>query len=447
MSNIQSIVIPDIGTTAPVTVIEIMVKTGDHITRDQSLITLESDKASMEIPAPVEGTVADIKIKIGDKVTQGQEILTLQSKATEDRQGAAKEPTLAPDKATKTAQKETTAIPPSNTAISQATVSQQALETLATTASAPNPNKSRSDVHAGPIVRQLAREFDLDLAELEPTGPKQRILREDVQRYVKNMLLAAKNQALSSTGSGFSITPMPAIDFTQFGAIETKPLARIKKISGTHLHRSWVAIPHVTQFDNADITDLEAFRVSQKNKLEAKGIKLTPIVFIMKAVVAALKLYPQFNSSLSSDGSSLIYKQYYHIGVAVDTPNGLMVPVIRDVDQKGLSQLAQELSAISKKAREKGLMPNDMSGGCFTISSLGGIGGTAFTPIVNAPEVAILGVSKAAIQPVYDGNAFQPRLILPLSLSYDHRVIDGAEGARFSRAVCEALTDIRGLLL
>jgi pyruvate dehydrogenase E2 component (dihydrolipoamide acetyltransferase) len=296
-------------------------------------------------------------------------------------------------------------------------------------------------VHAGPAVRRVAREFGVDLAKVTATGPKQRILKEDVQKYVKETL------AKQTSSGGMGLPQAPMVDFSQFGQTEVKALTKIKRLTGTNLHRNWLLVPHVTQFDEADITELEAFRNAEKASAEKQGYKLTPLIFIMKAVVAALKAYPQFNASLDASGESLILKKYYNIGVAVDTPNGLVVPVIRDVDKKSIYDLAKELAEISKKAREKGLSVNDMQGGCFSISSLGGIGGTAFTPIVNLPEVAILGVSKAQMKPIYSKGQFEPRLMLPLSLSYDHRVIDGADGARFTSYLAHLLADIRRVLL
>jgi pyruvate dehydrogenase E2 component (dihydrolipoamide acetyltransferase) len=305
----------------------------------------------------------------------------------------------------------------------------------------PSPANQAENIHAGPAIRRLARELGVELSQVSGSGPKNRILKEDLQNFVKRAL----TQGTST--SGLQVPKMPEIDFTKFGEVEQVPLSKIKKLTGINVHRSWVTLPHVTQFEQADITELEAFRKSHKDKIEKEGIKLTPLVFIMKAVVAALKKFPQFNASLSSNGELLILKKYYNLGIAVDTPNGLVVPVIREVDQKGMLELAKELATISHKAREKGLTPVEMSGSCFTISSLGGIGGTAFTPIINAPDVAILGVSKAAIAPVYQNGQFVPRLMLPLSLSYDHRVIDGAEGARFLVYLASALADIRTLLL
>ena len=423
MSNLRDVLVPDIG-GAMADVIELLVKPGDAVLVDDALITLEGDKATMEIPSPCAGKVHAIQVKVGDKLSQGGLILTL---------------TVSDDQSVNIGKEVSSAA----TAPIAITITPSLPSTPASTLTK-NQTERNADVHAGPAVRRMAHEFDIDLTRLQGTGLKNRVTKADIQSLVKNALSGA------SVSSGLSVSgppPMPAIDFSKFGSIETKPLSKIKKLTGIHVHRSWVTIPHVTQFGQADITDTEAFREQQKAMAAKQGVKLTPIVFVMKAVIAALKAYPQFNTSLDPSGEQLIFKQYFHIGVAVDTPNGLVVPVVRDVDQKGLFVLAQELALISQKAREKGLSPADMQGGCFTISSLGGIGGTAFTPIVNAPEVAILGISKAQIQPIYQSNAFVPRLMLPLSLSYDHRVIDGAEGAKFMVALSEYLADIRTWLL
>ncbi len=429
MSNLKDVLVPDIGGSIA-DVIELLVKPGDTVSIDDALIILEGDKATMEIPSPHAGKVHAMKVKVGDKLSQGGLILTLtvSGEQSADIDKIDKEASI--DVAAVSIPIDTTPSLPSPTSVP-----------VSIQTSTQNQTEMTADAHAGPAVRRMAHEFGIDLTRLQGTGQKNRVTKADIQSLVKNALRG------SSTGSGLSVSPMPVIDFSQFGQIETKPLSKIKKLTGTHLHRSWVTIPHVTQFGQVDITDMEAFRTQQKARAEKQGVKLTPLVFIMKAVVAALKAYPQFNASLDPSGEQLIFKQYFHVGVAVDTPNGLVVPVIRHVDQKGLFVLAQELAQISQKAREKGLSPIDMQGGCFTVSSLGGIGGTAFTPIVNAPEVAILGVSKASLQPVYQNNAFIPRLMLPLSLSYDHRVIDGAEGAKFMVALSEYLSDIRTWLL
>lgn len=411
----KNITVPDIGGATDVDVIEVLVKTGDHIKKETSLITLESDKATMEVPSPEEGVVKEIKVKSGDKVSQGSVILVLEAataEVAEKPQQPSSPKAAVPEKEAK--QKEEIKEPQIEAPVAQS-----------------------SDVHAGPAVRRIAREFGIDLAQVSATGPKQRILKEDIQAFVKSRL--------TQGGGGSGLPAAPVVDFAKFGEIESQPLSRIKKLSGKNLHRNWVLAPHVTQFGEADITELEAFRQTQKVEADKQGIKLTPLVFIMKAVVGGLKAFPQFNASL--DGENLVLKKYFHIGVAVDTPDGLVVPVIRDVDKKGVMDLAKELSEVSEKARNKKLTANDMQGGCFSISSLGGIGGTAFTPIINLPEVAILGVSKSSYKPVYQGDEFVPRLMLPLSLSYDHRVIDGADGARFVVYLSNMLADIRNLLL
>ncbi len=419
----KNITVPDIGGATDVVVIEVLVKVGDHIKVDSPLITLESDKATMEVPSSDEGVVKELKIKVNDKVSQGSTILVLETEQASAEVAKTAEPKK-PEKA-----------PVADVVAAPTPVAEPKVGTVITAG-------YNADVHAGPAVRKLAREFGVDLGQIAGSGPKQRILKEDVQIFVKSRLA----QVPMTTGtSGLPLAPN--VDFAKFGPIETQPLSRIKKLSGKNLHRNWLLIPHITQFGEADITALEEFRQAQKNTLEKQGVKLTPLVFILKAVVAALKKFPHFNASLDQSGENLILKNYFHIGVAVDTPDGLVVPVIRDVDKKGMVDLAKELSDVSEKARKKQLTANDMQGGSFSISSLGGIGGTAFTPIVNMPEVAILGVSKASHKPVYQEGAFVPRLMLPLSLSYDHRVIDGADGARFIVHLSNMLSDIRNLLL
>ncbi|CAK1745185.1 pyruvate dehydrogenase complex dihydrolipoyllysine-residue acetyltransferase [Vibrio crassostreae] len=422
--------VPDIGGDE-VEVTEIMVAVGDTVEEEQSLITVEGDKASMEVPAPFAGTVKEIKIVAGDKVSTGSLIMTFVV------EGAAPAPVAAPAQA----------------AAPAAAPAPKAEAPAAAPAAAGDFQENGDYAHASPVVRRLAREFGVNLSKVKGTGRKSRILKEDVQSYVKDALKRLESGAAAAgkggDGSALGLLPWPKVDFSKFGETEVQKLSKIKKISGANLHRNWVMIPHVTQWDNADITELEAFRKEQ-NAIEAKkdtGMKITPLVFIMKAVAKALEAFPAFNSSLSEDGESIILKKYVNVGIAVDTPNGLVVPVFKDVNKKGIYELSEELMAVSKKARSGKLTAADMQGGCFTISSLGGIGGTAFTPIVNAPEVGILGVSKSEIKPVWNGKEFQPRLQLPLSLSYDHRVIDGAEGARFITFLNSALSDIRRLVL
>jgi pyruvate dehydrogenase E2 component (dihydrolipoamide acetyltransferase) len=427
--TVKTIEIPDIGGAENVDVIEVLVKPGDKIQKESSLITLESEKASMEVPSPYAGTVKEVKVKVGDKVSQGSAIVSVDVA----EEGKA-EPAAIAKKEAKEEPKKVEEKPVEKKEAAPAAVTKpQAPPITKATASA--------EVYAGPAARRLARELGVELSAVPGSGPKNRVMKDDIKAYVKAELAKPKGTA------GFVMPAAPQVDFAKFGSIEIQPLNKIKKLTGINVHRSWITVPHVTQFGEADITELEAFREQQKAAVEKRGVKLTPLVFIMKAVVAALKAMPQFNSSLDASGENLILKKYYHLGVAVDTPNGLVVPVVRDVDKKGVFELAKELAEISKKAREKGLSLNEMQGSCFTISSLGGIGGTAFTPIVNTPDVAILGVSKSSIKPIYQNGAFMPRLMLPLSLSYDHRVIDGADGARFMVHLTEWLTDIRTLLL
>ena len=430
--------VPDIGDFKNIPVIEVFVKPGDTVKAEDSLMTLESDKATMDVPSPASGVVKQIMVKTGDKVSKGTLVLTLEPiQAQAQAPAAGASPTAA------------TAAPAPASVVAAAVVS-----TPTPALSAPLPvtpaNVPSGPAHASPSVRQFARELGVDLSRLTGSGPKNRILREDVQAFVKVELANARNDArgeVSSGGLGFNIAPMPQIDFSKFGTIETKPLSRIRKLSGGFLHRNWVSIPHVTQHDEADITELESFRKSQAAEARQKGIKFTLMGFLLKASVVALKQFPEFNASLSPDGESLVLKHYFHIGIAVDTPHGLVVPVLRDIDKKGLLELAQELGAVSERMRTGKIAPADVQGGCFSISSLGGLGGSMFTPIINAPEVAILGVGKATMKPVWDGKAFQPRLMLPLSLSYDHRVIDGAQGARFVSFLSQTLADIRRLVL
>ncbi|HIF6197789.1 TPA: pyruvate dehydrogenase complex dihydrolipoyllysine-residue acetyltransferase [Vibrio parahaemolyticus] len=429
-SAAKEVNVPDIGGDE-VEVTEIMVAVGDTVEEEQSLITVEGDKASMEVPAPFAGTVKEIKIAAGDKVSTGSLIMVFEVAGTPVAGAVAA---------------------PAQAAAPAAAAPKAEAPAAAAPAATGDFKENDEYAHASPVVRRLAREFGVNLSKVKGSGRKSRILKEDVQNYVKEALKRLESGAAASgkgDGAALGLLPWPKVDFSKFGETEVQPLSRIKKISGANLHRNWVMIPHVTQWDNADITALEAFRKEQ-NAIEAKkdtGMKITPLVFIMKAAAKALEAFPAFNSSLSEDGESLILKKYVNIGIAVDTPNGLVVPVFKDVNKKGIYELSEELMAVSKKARAGKLTAADMQGGCFTISSLGGIGGTAFTPIVNAPEVGILGVSKSEMKPVWNGKEFEPRLQLPLSLSYDHRVIDGAEGARFITYLNSCLSDIRRLVL
>ncbi|MEO6748852.1 MAG: dihydrolipoyllysine-residue acetyltransferase [Casimicrobiaceae bacterium] len=439
--------VPDIGDFDQVPVIEVFVKPGDKVNVDDPIVTLESDKASMEVPSPVAGVVQGVRVSLGDKVRKGSVLCTL---------AAAAEPSPAPPPpAARAAASGPTAgsASPSPAAAVQSPPAVAAPARPAATSPSPAPTDDAAfkRAHASPSVRQFARELGVDLAKVEGSGPNERIVREDVQHFVKQALArpAAAAPVTGSAGGTLNLLPWPQIDFTKFGATEVKPLSRIQKISGANLARNWVMIPHVTQFDEADITDLEALRGTLNQEHEKTGPKITMLAFLIKASVAALQRFPDFNASLVSKpgGDELVVKKYFNIGFAADTPNGLVVPVIRDADRKGVLQIAQEMGALSAKARDGKLAPADMQGGCFSISSLGGIGGTLFTPIINAPEVAILGVSKSAHKPVWDGGAFVPRLLLPLSLSYDHRVIDGASAARFTTYLASLLGDLRRSLL
>ena len=415
--------VPDIGDFKDIEVIEVLVRPGDTVAKEQSLITLESDKATMEIPSPAAGVVQEIRLKTGDKVSEGAAILVLKASAGGAPLAAVPAAAAAPAPVVAAAVRPPVPVEPQE-------------------ATQPKP-------HASPSVRKFARELGVDLARVRGGGPKGRILHADVQAFVKTALAAvpASSPAAKGGAAPFNLPAWPEVDFAKFGPVELKPLTRLQKLSGPNLHRNWVSIPHVTQFDEADITDLEAFRKSNTAETEKQGFKLTMLAFMIKACVTALRQYPVFNSSLDKSGENVILKKYFHIGVAVDTPDGLVVPVVRDADRKGVFDVAHELSNISKLARDKKLKPGDMQGGTFSISSLGGIGGTAFTPIINAPEVAILGVSRSALRPVWNAKAFEPRLILPLSLSYDHRVIDGAAAARFTAYLASVLGDIRRTLL
>ena len=429
-ATIQDIHVPDIGSSGKAKIIEILVKAGDTVEADQSLITLESDKASMEIPSPAAGVVESISVKLDDEVGTGDFILKLKVA------GAAAPAAPAQAAAPAAAKAEAPAAAPAPAAKAEAAPAP---------AAAPAPKGAK--VHAGPAVRQLAREFGVELNAVSSSGPHGRVLKEDVQAYVKAMMQKAKEAPAAGATGGAGIPPIPVVDFSRFGEVEEVAMTRLMQIGASSLHRSWLNIPHVTQFDQADITELEAFRVAQKAVAEKAGVKLTVLPLLLKSCAHLLKEMPDFNSSLAPSGKAIIRKKYVNIGFAVDTPDGLLVPVIKNVDQKSLLQLAGEAAALAAKARDKKLTADDMQGACFTISSLGHIGGTGFTPIVNAPEVAILGVSKATIQPVWDGKAFQPKLMLPLSLSYDHRVINGAAAARFTKRLSDLLGDIRTILL
>ncbi|MCU6432797.1 dihydrolipoyllysine-residue acetyltransferase [Undibacterium sp. Jales W-56] len=438
MSAIE-VKVPDIGDFKEVEVIELMVKVGDSIKVDQSLITVESDKASMEIPSSHAGVVTAIKVKVGDKVAEGSLLVLVEASAA----AAAPAPVPAAPAAV--------AAP---VAIAAAPLSAPVAAPTTVTAAPPVATANVGKAHASPSIRKFARELGVDLSRVAGSGQKGRITQEDVQNFVKGIMAGSTAVSAVSTpaakngsGAGLDLLPWPSLDFSKFGTTELLPLSRIKKLSGPNLHRNWVMIPHVTQFDEADITDLEEFRKSSNEALVKSGVKLTMLAFVIKASVAALKKFKAFNASLDAAGENLILKQYYNIGFAADTPNGLVVPVVKNADQKTLSQIALEMGELSAQARDGKLKPADMQGATFTISSLGGIGGTAFTPIINAPEVAILGLSKSAIKPVWDGKQFAPRLMLPLSLSYDHRVIDGAMAAKFTAYLAEVLADLRKTLL
>ncbi|MFW6339771.1 MAG: dihydrolipoyllysine-residue acetyltransferase [Wenzhouxiangella sp.] len=455
MSSRQDIRVPDIGDFEQVPVIEVLVAEGDTVAAEQSLITLESDKATMDVPAPAAGRLVELTVAEGDTVSEGDVIGVLELGAEASGSGSgvqdsggggadggAGDNSENPDPPESRIQKPQSGSPEPRTPNPETGSSATASPVVPFEDLGSNP---ASLPHASPSLRRLARELGVDLQAVQGSGRKGRIRPEDLKSFVKSRL--SEPGAASGSGGLPGLAPPPAVDFSKFGEIEEKPLSRIQKISGPNLHRNWVSIPHVTQFDEADITEMEAFRKASQKDAEQAGTKMTPLVFLIKAVVAALKRYPQFNASLSNDGETLICKKYFHVGVAVDTPGGLVVPVLRDCDQKGLIDLAVELTEVSGRAREGKLKSDEMKGGCFTISSLGGIGGTAFTPIINAPELAILGVSRAAIKPVWNGGEFEPRLTLPLSLSYDHRVIDGAAAARFTRYLAERLEDVRRLLL
>lgn len=446
MATVVEARVPDIGSHTDVPVIELLVAVGDRVGKDQGLVTLESDKATMEVPSAVAGVVKELRVKLGDSLSEGAVVALIE---VED---AASAPAPAKAEASVPAKAEAPKVEAPKAEPAKAEPAQPAAPAPVAEAPRTPPVSFGAETvlpanvpHASPAVRLHARELGVDLSKVSGSGRKGRITREDVNAFVKQALSRPASAAPAGGGGGLNLLPWPKVDFAKFGEVDTQPLSRIKKISGANLARNWAMIPHVTQFEQADITEMEAFR--KKMGEENPNQKITPLVFLIKAAVAALKAFPSFNASLDESGENLVFKKYFHIGIAVDTPDGLVVPVIRDADSKGLLQLAAELGEISKKARDKKLGPADMSGGCFSISSLGGIGGTSFTPIINAPEVAILGVSKSEIRPVWNGKEFAPRLMLPLSLSYDHRVIDGAEAARFASFFAKQLADIRRLLL
>ena len=445
MANLIEVKVPDIGDFTGIPVIEILVKPGDTVKKEDSLISLESDKATMEVPSTHAGVVKELKVKLGDKVSMGSLVLVLEESA-----GAAA--TVAPPPQTPSPQPS-----PKGEGVRVQTPAPARLTepmppvTAPVLAPSPMPAATTSDhgvvtasVHASPSIRKLAREFGVDLTKVKGSGNKGRINEDDVKGFVKTELAKPAGTAV---GGAFAFPTMPHVDFTKFGAIETRALSRIKKLSGNNLARNWMMIPHVTQQDEADITEVEAFRVKTNEDIAKSGVKVTMLAFLIKASVAALKKFPEFNSSLEPGGENLILKKYFNIGFAADTPNGLVVPVIKNADQKSIIEIAKEMTELSAKAREGKLSPTEMQGGCFSISSLGGIGGSFFTPIINAPEVAILGVSKASMKPIWNGKEFVPRLILPMSLSYDHRVVDGASGARFSTYLAGLMSDIRKLVL
>jgi len=440
MSNVIEVKVPDIGDFKNIPVIEVLVKPGDAVGKEAPLVTLESDKATMEVPAPAAGTVKELKVKVGDKVSEGSIVLTLEAGA--DGAVTVKPPAEKPAPAPAPASKPAAATAPAPHPQSLSRVEREASSAPADAGA--GMEAAFAQAHASPSVRRFARELGVNLGRVKGTGPKDRVLKEDVQNYVKGELARPRG---TEGGLGLNLPPLAPVDFAKFGPVTTQPLSRIKKLSGSFLHRNWLTIPHITQQDEADITELEEFRKVQVEEAKKQGVRFTILCFLLKAVVVALKQCPEFNASLSADGESLVLKQYFHIGVAVDTPNGLVVPVIKDVDKKGLMDLAKELGEVSARMRAGKISPADLQGGCFSISSLGGIGGTFFTPIINAPEVAILGVGKSVMRPVWNGKDFVPRMMLPLSVSYDHRVIDGAQGARFITVLSSVLTDIRRLVL
>ena len=441
MSSIKDILVPDIGEFDAVEVIEVLVKSGDTVSAEDALLTMESDKASMDVPSPFSGTVKTVKIKAGDKVSQNDLILTLVVKELE---------TADTETSAETENSEATSPENKNIVPTRKSESTSSGAVSKEPARRPPPivmsvnQKSFLRAHASPSIRKFARELGVDLSQVHGSGRKERITKEDVQEFVKQAL---GGTASGTAAAGSGIPAMPEIDFSKFGPVEIKPLSRIQKKAAVNLHRGWLNLPIVTHHDEADITELEYFRKSLKDEAAKQGVKVTPLVFLLKACAVAIRKHPNFNSSLTADKENLVLKKYLHIGVAVDTPDGLVVPVIRDVEQKGLLELAKELGEVSEKARAKKLKTNDIQGGCFSISSLGGIGGTAFTPLVNAPEVAILGVTRSRMMPVWNGKEFLPRLMLPMDLTYDHRVIDGAQAARFMVDLCEILSDMRRMSL
>ena len=464
MSDVIEVKVPDIGDFKNIPVIEVLVKPGDRVNKESPLVTLESDKATMEVPSPATGVVKELRVKVGDKVSEGSLVLTLvippSPPLLKGGDTAPPSPPLpkggeAPS-AGPSMPKRGSEIPPSPPLTKGGSEIPSTPPLAKGGGAAGGFGGSEAGrfgggaaegfalAHASPSVRRFARELGADLARVKGTGPKERVLKDDVQNFVKGELSRPR---AADGGAGLNLPPLPQVDFAKFGAVTTQPLSRIKKLSGANLHRNWVTIPHITQNDEADITELEKFRKIQVEEAKQQGIRFTLLCFLLKAVVVALKQHPEFNASLAGDGESLVLKQYFHIGVAVDTPNGLVVPVIRDVDKKGLMELAQELGEVSARMRAGKISPADLQGGCFSISSLGGLGGSHFTPIINAPEVAILGVGKSVTRPVWNGKEFAPRLMLPLSVSYDHRVIDGAQGARFIAFLSSVLTDIRRLVL
>ena len=434
MAEIKQVLVPDIGNFKDVNIIEVAVKAGDKVAAEQALISLETDKATIDVPAPFDGVVKEVKVKVGDKVSEGTLIVLMEAGGGAAQAAA---PASAP-------------VQQAAAPVAPAPTPSRAPAAAVPVAQAAPAASSASGAHASPSIRRFARELGVNLAQVKASGEKGRVTKDDVQNFIKQSL--AQPRGAASGGALPGLLPWPDVDFAKFGTVETKPLSRIKKISGANLHRNWISIPHVTQFDEADITELEAFRKDSSAASEKQGFKLTLLAFLIKACVTALRQYPEFNASLDRGGENLVLKKYFHIGVAVDTPDGLVVPVIRDADRKGVYDLARELADVSKLARDRKLKPGDMQGGTFSISSLGGIGGTAFTPIINAPEVAILGVSRSAMRPVWvaakgEAGQFMPRLMLPLSLSYDHRVIDGAAAARFTSYLASVLSDIRRSLL